>query len=847
MSTYTRPEIIPVRQGVNLAPIRPLLQLGRNEPKSNYLQDALKERYKHFWHHENQVWRELIGAGELVGHMVTGDQLLDRNPWTGGYMILQPQRQDASTSRALNFMQFYFTNCIVKWMQSNPDVIARPGRDDDRSTMAAKAADIIVDHYELKFFKPWFNCAEALNTLCFGTYLERIRHDAGIKGVIGIREVVENRTLQIGEGAAYCGDCGAYGTAADFQPHLEPDADDFGGMPDGDADDMGGEMHAPGMSGICPQCGSEAVLIEPPASDSVPSVVGQEQVEMGDLVCESLLFPGCRWDLRTRAEWSPWFLYQQKIPLGAVRRLLGNIRVPGEPETTTGTTVDISQQVIRALAYSGQAVSGRAYQQWRDQKQADDPTLCEMWLSPDDYADITLKGEEETISGERLPAGASLADLFPEGLCAVGLNGFAVTLGLYSERHSDHITSGVWHMKPMSGAGRGQTDLVEVQKRFNKLDSQGLAFMDASATPGVLYDKKLLNDDEAGYLASPRANIPVDLSQLPEGHRLTDAVLRMSPDSVPGQMVQYTQQFLATAFSTLSHVTDFSNGGISGQSNDTARAAMIADANANSVFGPLLAIKGETRQRVAEIVVELYRKHFPLKRYFPLGGEYSQQPGMLLSAADLDNDIRFEKVRESELPQNSLTRQDRIVNFFATFGGFEGYQMARQGAPELVAELAKLWNVNLQSEGIDVTAQICRKRLEQMKAGLQTLMPMAQPQPQAMIDPMTGQPMPAIDPQAIVQFIQPPISMIEKDHSGKRNWYQVFLDTDEGQNSPLGLRAACELVAQIHYEYDGFQMGAMAAQQGQAQGIAQEASGENEMKREALKNKQDSPPQKKAA
>jgi hypothetical protein len=283
---------------------------------------------------------------------------------------------------------------------------------------------------------------------------------------------------------------------------MEPDADDFGGPPDGDMDDM----HAPGVAGICPQCGSEAVLLEPAPMDTVPSVVGQEQVEMGDLVCESLLFPGCRWDLRTRAEWSPWFLYQQKIPLGAVRRLLGNVRIPGQPEGL----IDIGAQVIRALAYSGQAVSGRAYQPWRNPASKEDPTLCEMWLSPQDYADIVIKGNEETVGGEPLPQGASLEQLFPDGLCAVGLNGFNVVLGLYAERHADHLTSGVWHMKPMSGAGRGQQDLVEVQKRYNKLDSQQLAFMDATATPAILHDKDLLDDDEAQYLGSPRANIPVD-------------------------------------------------------------------------------------------------------------------------------------------------------------------------------------------------------------------------------------------------------------------------------------------------------------------------------------------------
>ena len=107
---YTRPEVIPLRRGQNYAPLKPLLQLGQEKQQTHFLQDALKERYKHFWEHEKLTWRELISAGELVAHMVTGDTLPERNPWTGGWLAVRPTRQDASTSRALNFMQFYFTN-----------------------------------------------------------------------------------------------------------------------------------------------------------------------------------------------------------------------------------------------------------------------------------------------------------------------------------------------------------------------------------------------------------------------------------------------------------------------------------------------------------------------------------------------------------------------------------------------------------------------------------------------------------------------------------------------------------------------------------------------------------------
>jgi hypothetical protein len=767
--------IIPVRPGVNFAPLDPLLKLKEQQGRSHYICDALKERFAHFWNLEKMTWREMINAGELVGRFLQGDQLIERNPWTGGWLVIKPPREDDSAKRALNLMQFYVTNCIVKYIQSNPDVVVKPGRDTDQSEAASKAGGIIVDHYENEFFKPWPHLQEGLQILTFGTAINRLRYDPGIQGVVGLREIVENREITLGEGAAYCGDCGRDGTAVEFTSMLETEA---------------GPQEIP----LCPNCGSDAVLIEPPATETMPTVVGQEPVQLGDFCLDQLLFPACRWDLNSRAEKSPWFLYQQRISLGAVRRLLGRVRIPD-----SASDYDLGLDVAQNLAYVGQATDGRASGQRGRFLNQDKVNLCEMWLSPDDYADIDLKGDEQTVAsaqgqGPALPAGGKLVDLFPDGLVAVGLNGMSVVLGVYAEKHCDHITSSVWHMRPMSGAGRGAQDMVEVQKRLNKLDSQQLAYMDALATPAVFHDKNIVDSDDMGYIGHPRANIPVDLSKLPELKRLQDAVYAMQPGSVPAGFTQYVQQFLTQAFATTSHATDFTNGGLMAQRNDTARGAMIADSNANSLILPMAMVKGDGRMSVAEKTVKHYPKHFPIKRYFPLGGEHSQQPGIWLSAADLNADLRYEVSKESELPENSVTKRDNANAFFiGLFGGIANYLIAQREAPELVAGLARLYKV--QTFGgvhFDVTAQICRKRLEQMKQGL-----------------VMG-----MDP---VMSIQPPISLMERDHKGKAIWFQSWLDTDEGQNAPIEQRASVEFLIQSHFELQGMQDGAFAAQAAQTQ------------------------------
>lgn len=767
--------IIPVRPGVNFAPLDPLLRLKEQQGQSHYLCDALKERFRHFWNLEKAVWREMINAGELVGRFLQGDQLVERSPWTGGWLVIKPPREDQSAKRALNLMQFYVTNCIVKYVQSNPDIVVKPGRDTDQSEAASKAGGIVVDHYEAEFFKPWPHLQEGLQILTFGTAINRLRYDPGIQGVIGLREVVEDREITLGEGAGYCGDCGYAGTAAEFTATMDTEV-------------------GPQQVTACPHCGSEYSLVEPPATETMPTVVGQEQVQLGDLCLDQLLFPACRWDLNSRAEKSPWFLYQQRISLGAVRRLLGRVKVPD-----SASDYDLGLDVAQNLAYAGQATDGRASGQRRGFLGQDKVNLCEMWLSPDDYADIDLKGDEQTVASaqgqaDALPAGGKLIELFPDGLVAVGLNGMSVVLGVYAEKHCDHITSSVWHMRPMSGAGRGGQDMVEVQKRVNKLDSQQLEYMDALGTPAVFHEKNAIDSDDAGYLNHPRANIPVDLSKLPELRRLQDVVYSMPPGSVPAGFTQYVQQFLTQAFATTSHATDFTNGGLMAQRNDTARGAMIADANANSLILPTAMIKGDARMSVADKTVTQYRVYFPIKRYFPLGGEHSQQPGIWLSGADLNADLRYEVSKESELPENSITKRDNANAFFiGLFGGVANYLAAKREVPDLVAGLERLYRVHtFSSVTFDVSAQICRKRLEMVKQAIAMGM-----------DPLMA--------------IQPPISLMERDHKGKALWFQAWLDTDEGQNAPIEQRQVVEFLIQSHFELQGTQDGAIAMQQAQTQ------------------------------
>lgn len=419
--------------------------------------------------------------------------------------------------------------------------------------------------------------------------------------------------------------------------------------------------------------------------------------------------------------------------------------------------------------------SGNSYTYRAGSEYQDVVTFDEMWLLPECYADVIISGDEQTLGGQTLPKG-KLIDVFPDGLVAVGLNGMAVLLGLHAEKAKDHIVSGCWFKKSMSGAGRGLQDSIEVQKRANILDSQRLVYLASTATPAVMYLKTIIDADKVKYLADPHTNIGVDPTKLPDGFKLPDAFHQFSPQYAgAAQLVEYIETFCTNAFAFTTGVTEFSSGlpGAAGQ-NDTATGAQLEQSTADMVNMPVFDVKAEVRRRSAEITVELFRKHMPVKRTIQLTGKFGRQQSIDLSGADLDTDLVFEVAKNSQIPKGPYAKRQDMNACLQLFGGFMGYAQAKQIDPRGTAEVVQAWDLDLESDEMDDIEELCRKRLEQMKQGVT---------------------MGLTDPVELIAQIQPPISEVELNLDNKAKWFARWLDEDDGQESPMSLRKAAELVA----------------------------------------------------
>jgi hypothetical protein len=784
--------IIPAHGGINLAELSPLLKLGEGDKNtSTSLQEAFKERFQHYKSLEQSTWDEMYRSGEEVALFLQGKQYLMPNRLVpGGWVPYKISgRQNEQEKRALSVMQYHCSGNLEKWLSSNPDILITPGVESDEAYESAQAAKIIVNHYEKKFFanKARLQIEECLEGLTFGSYIWRLGFDQGLKSLTAYREIFENRTVKLGPGWGKCGDCGNEGGYEDFI-HVE------------------GE----GIS-LCPKCHSEALVIAPATAD-MPSLVNRVPVEMGDFTIGLVPFSQCKWDLRVHADESSWLIIRKRTTNSAVRQILGNIRLP------EGGASDVGLDITDRLAYSGQAQVGYTGSHERPTLYKEPATIEEFWMSPDEYGDIILQRQADTVSGQSIPSGVRLGERFKgKSICVLGLNEMSAILGIFVEDHRDYIVQGKWYAKKGTGAGRGLQDLTEVQKVFNSDHQKIHTYLRSVSTPSMLVASDVLGEEGKGrYIGTPGMNIPIPFHMLAEGVTM-DQLVRpaFQPQSVPAQFFEFTYNRLGEFAQFASHFLPFT-GGIPGVDNSTATGANITQAATDALYTPPLSVKGEVRQLIFEKLIKQYPQRFPVDREFPLGGKHSAHTGKYLVKANLCTDLTYQVVRDSWLPRNSFRKQQSYAGFFAMFGGVMGYLQARKADPERVDDVVRAFDLELESEERNVAHSLCFRRVRQMQAQANLV---ADP---LMLVGVQMVPDPAGQPEG--QFavtgqgaIQPPISRAEPAHEVKRQWLMEWLDSDTGLTAGPVMRQAVELLIVLHTQFAGQQASMLAMQQGAVQ------------------------------
>jgi hypothetical protein len=752
------------------------------KPEEVKLPEYLKGRFASLSKEREDVWREIYSTAHLIALFCRGKQQVRRARYSAGWRPYGDLKDTATDDiRSINLTRFYMDNIVVKWVQSSADLVVKAARDTDQATMAARAGDIVIEHYENALYSAAFKQREARLALITGTYVRRFYYvsDGTTKAR---RPVFEPITLQ-GSQSLYCTDCGA--------------------MEQGEA--AGAEA--------CPSCGSQAIIKDQAPPTEVQSLTKMEEYASGRICCDSVPLWNLRYDLSESPEESPYLIYSRRVRRDVV---LGQLA--GKMKVDAGKSQDPGLDAVSALAYAGPAVGGKNLTgagliNRADEEDAQFVDLVEMWLEPEMYGHIVLKQPVQTITGQTIPAGP-LIDSFPKGLCVMGMDQMGTILYLFDECKKDHWVSQQYYLDVVTGAGDGLVDIIEIQRQFNIGNSQIFTQIRAQATPAVLFDKDLISGDKAAYLGNPKQNIPVDLTRLPEQRTLQQAVHQLPPGSLPGHVIEYVHQFLNNMFQLTAHTTDFS-GGLPGVDNKTATGAKVGQSLAQSLHAPQLQLLAEMNQRSAIIVLKLFKEYCKDEHYLKLSGKSGADEGIWLKASQIETDVTIEVVPESWLPQNSFERQERLKSFIQFFGNVEGLQSAMQVSPHLVGELAKLCDVELDmGSDWDAAMRLGRSRIEKLKQGLPMVETMATNMPPGVIQGITdmgGDPA-VLFANMLLNQLDPKPDIREDGHASAAAYYCSWLTTDEGLKATPILREAIKALADQHLRFQ-LQGGPMATAQ----------------------------------
>jgi len=221
--------------------------------------------------------------------------------------------------------------------------------------------------------------------------------------------------------------------------------------------------------------------------------------------------------------------------------------------------------------------------------------------------------------------------------------------------------------------------------------------------------------------------------------------------------------------------------------NRTATGAQISAALANSLYGPMLMSKAESRVEIAKKIVYLQARYGVASRFFP-GKDGTR--GREVSAQSLKGQVLFELQENTHLPVTPYSQISDVTSLLQAFGGNPILMVElRKADPELFRAITRPFaGLSLGIDTEDEVSTLCLTRLEQMREAFEDGV---------------------IDPNQLVTMIMPPPSKYEPRLKEKQTWNSSYLDTDNGQKLPMPLRLALEALWNL---YENLQMQAQMPQ-----------------------------------
>lgn len=759
------------------------------------------------------------------------------SPIDGWYKEIKPKPGQASIYHPENYFGALTDSNVTEIIRSQPAFVVRATKERERDAMGARALTGVAEHYQRQFFNETFKQSIAKRVQLHGTVGVYVYWDKEAGPEIEY-EITEEVLTKVGDDGFVCTnpECGANGPV---------DAVVTPGM-------LGLEGEDPDLP-MCPECGSEARIIEQPEIPQV-SVLGRDKYKAGDISLEQVPIyelntnsaARCeRINGRTRFRSFNWLNRTRIIDIAQGLRMFPGTeskwRAAGAGLSTSDQRGNYYQQRLERTS-GGTENDRTGYGTADSNRQVE---YQEDWLMPDvlaQYGTAAIRHQlYDAPDAPWIEEGQTLEELFPNGMkiCSSGEQIFAIK----PEDARKHWRFFKWKHDPESFWGIPVVDAVPLQILLNESNSLITTNNMANETPRLVYNRLAIK--RAELFSNPTAAIPIDV--LPENMTARDVIMPLPSMSLgagayarPQDIRRAMQLIFGAAFLGAS-------GEPGGENMRTASAWSIAQERALQRAAMIMSLLSESYGGTLEIVLRLFHENAEEERYISISGDYAEQEVLALTGSQLPVDFEITVKKGTSVPRADYQLRDDWDQFSQWEAQYIGSHGGIPPPPAILRQAAERYGVTTAASAVTVAGRAARRVLEGLRALAANPEQIVQQAAQAQMLQLQQQMM-AVPPEAAAMMLATHMSAMQEQmqtpegqaalilgwidsdpsqyglrirkigdkHLEMASWFEDWLNTDDGLNAEPIMVAMVEGRTAAHYS-------AMAEKQAQLSAMQQQA------------------------
>ena len=440
---------------------------------------------KDFYKHLNDLTQQLLQRQkqQWIGHYST--MLVSSLYYMGKQTLIRRGRfgvdiADVGMNDPIyvsNKIRFYVDNVTAMGVMSSPDVLFQVMQDDDQKRRRAlHAIRSLHQKYNNEHFTQRFRQSIWKHGQFCGSYHAEVWYDPNLSNG---REWYE-----------------------EFEPIQVP------GMPILQCLDCNYEEPYVQQALTCPNCQGINATVRDTGPIESRNLVSEGWKTVGDVRVDHIPAYLMRYSLTTGPERSPWRYVEEDLPTESVEHVYGKLPQGAKNYELADDEILHPARIMRRAEAQRRNGNNSA-------EDYDSVLMQRFWLEPEMLRFVSADKDTKLPSGEVVPKGERLSDVFPGGMCIWTCPGLPEFLNVARESHRLRFVDGLYGINPGSHMGYGIEDAREYQRQYNVAHSMNFTYMRRTALPTIVALQQVFPD--GNFHNRPDGHILVNKNNLPDG------------------------------------------------------------------------------------------------------------------------------------------------------------------------------------------------------------------------------------------------------------------------------------------------------------------------------------------